>query len=181
MAKKDKNNLRADDLPYRPCVGVMILNKDGLVWAGRRIKEGNTEYSGSPLLWQMPQGGIDKGEEPEEAAMRELYEETGIASSSVTLIEEAPQWYSYDLPADMIGTGLKGKFRGQKQRWFAYRFLGDDSEVQINPPPSGHSAEFDQWAWKPMTELPDLIVPFKRDVYESVIAAFGHLAGTKVD
>ncbi|KPB00139.1 RNA pyrophosphohydrolase [Ahrensia marina] len=177
MAKKSKKPMRAEDLPYRPCVGVMILNKEGLVWAGRRIKEGNTEYSGSPLLWQMPQGGIDKGETPIEAAERELYEETGM--SSVSLIEEAPQWYTYDLPAHMIGIGLKGKFRGQKQRWFAYRFLGEDSEVQINPPPGGHSAEFDQWAWKPMAELPDLIVPFKRGVYENVVAAFAHLAGTK--
>ncbi|WP_026480801.1 RNA pyrophosphohydrolase [Ahrensia sp. 13_GOM-1096m] len=177
MAKKDKKHMRAEDLPYRPCVGVMILNKEGLVWAGRRIKEGNTEYSGSPLLWQMPQGGIDKGEEPIEAAARELYEETGM--TSVTLIEEAPEWYNYDLPADMIGIGLKGKFRGQKQRWFAYRFSGDESEIQINPPPGGHTAEFDQWAWKPMAELPELIVPFKRDVYQNVVAAFAHLAGTK--
>lgn len=177
MAKKDKKSMRAEDLPYRPCVGVMILNKEGLVWAGRRIKEGNTEYSGSPLLWQMPQGGIDKGEEPIEAAARELYEETGM--TSVTLIEEAPEWYNYDLPADMIGIGLKGKFRGQKQRWFAYRFSGDESEIQINPPPGGHTAEFDQWAWKPMAELPELIVPFKRDVYQNVVAAFAHLAGTK--
>lgn len=172
MSGKTKN-LNPSDLPYRPCVGVMILNELGLVWAGRRIKEGNTEYSGSPKLWQMPQGGIDKGETPHQAAFRELYEETGM--TSVTLISEAPDWYHYDLPAHMIGTGLKGKYRGQKQRWFAFRFDGDESEIQINPPPGGHSAEFDQWAWKPMRELPDLIVPFKRDVYEQVIAAFAHL------
>ncbi|KAG1651766.1 RNA pyrophosphohydrolase [Nymphon striatum] len=165
--------ISARDLPYRPCVGVMILNTQGLVWAGRRISGANTEYSGSPKLWQMPQGGIDKGEEPKAAAYRELYEETGM--KSVTLIEEAPGWLTYDLPKDMIGTGLKGKYRGQKQRWFAFRFEGDESEIQINPPPVGHSAEFDEWAWKPMSELPDLIVPFKRDVYLQVVSAFKHL------
>lgn len=176
-SKKKKNKMNPEDLPYRPCVGVMVLNHEGLVWAGRRLKEGNTEYSGSPLLWQMPQGGIDKGEEPIEAAWRELYEETGIKSAS--LIEEAPQWLHYDLPKDMLGIGLKGKYRGQKQRWFAFRFEGDESEIQINPPPAGHSAEFDQWAWKPMDELPNLIVPFKRDVYLGVVEAFKHLAGSK--
>jgi putative (di)nucleoside polyphosphate hydrolase len=174
MAKK---KIQAMDLPYRPCVGVMILNQDGLVWAGRRITEGNTEYSGAPQLWQMPQGGIDKGESAQDAAYRELYEETGI--KSVSLLEEAPDWLTYDLPAHMIGTGLKGKFRGQKQRWFAFRFNGTESEIQINPPPGGHDAEFDQWAWKPMHELPDLIVPFKRDVYLQVVNAFEHLVETK--
>ena len=173
MAKK---KLQTIDLPYRPCVGVMILNHQGLVWAGRRITEGNTEYSGSPLLWQMPQGGIDKGEEAKDAAYRELYEETGI--KSVSLLAEAPDWLTYDLPEDMIGSGLKGKYRGQKQRWFAFRFEGAEREIQINPPPGGHSAEFDEWAWKPMHELPDLIVPFKRDVYLQVVSAFAHLAET---
>lgn len=152
----------------------MVLNHEGKVWAGRRIKEGNTEYSGSPMLWQMPQGGIDKGETAEDAAYRELYEETGI--KSVSLLEEAPKWLTYDLPEHMIGTGLKGKYRGQKQRWFAFRFEGNESEIQINPPPVGHAAEFDQWDWKPMTQLPDLIVPFKRDVYLQVVQTFSHLA-----
>lgn len=169
-----KNKVQAIDLPYRPCVGVMILNRQGLVWAGRRIKEGNTEYSGAPQLWQMPQGGIDKGEDAQDAAYRELYEETGI--KSVSLLAETPDWLTYDLPEHMIGIGLKGKYRGQKQRWFAFRFEGDEAEIQINPPPGGHSAEFDQWAWKSMRELPDLIVPFKRDVYLQVVSAFGHLA-----
>lgn len=152
----------------------MVLNHEGKVWAGRRIKEGNTEYSGSPMLWQMPQGGIDKGETAQDAAYRELYEETGI--KSVSLLEEAPKWLTYDLPEHMIGTGLKGKYRGQKQRWFAFRFEGNESEIQINPPPVGHAAEFDQWDWKPMAQLPDLIVPFKRDVYLQVVQTFSHLA-----
>lgn len=173
MNKKPNKEVRADDLPYRPCVGIMVLNRDGLVWSGRRIPVGNSEYDGSPQLWQMPQGGIDKHEDPLKAAYRELYEETGI--KSVTLLAEAPHWINYDLPPELIGIGLKGKYRGQTQRWFAFRFEGDEGEIAINPPPGGHEAEFDQWAWKPMAELPGLIVPFKRTVYENVVSAFRHL------
>ena len=173
MSKTSKQPKDPADLPYRPCVGVMILNKAGLVWAGRRIAEGNSEYDGSPQLWQMPQGGIDKGEDPKAAAYRELYEETGM--QSVTLLAEAPEWIKYDLPAHLIGIGLKGKYRGQTQRWFAFRFEGDDSEVAINPPPGGHEAEFDAWEWKRMQDLPGLIVPFKRAVYDEVVAQFQHL------
>ncbi len=163
-----------ETLPYRPCVGIMVLNREGLVWAGRRIAATDSEMAGTTKLWQMPQGGIDAGEDPLEAAKRELYEETGIRTAS--LIEEAPDWIHYDLPAELVGIAFKGRFRGQKQRWFAFRFEGDESEIAINPPPGGHEAEFDQWAWKPMLELPDLIVPFKRKVYEEVVAAFRHLA-----
>ena len=165
--------VKAEDLPYRPCVGVMILNRQGLVWAGRRIPDGNSEYDGSPQLWQMPQGGIDKGEDPLDAAYRELYEETGM--KTVTLLAEARDWINYDLPPALIGIGLKGKFRGQTQRWFAVRFDGDDSEIAINPPPGGHEPEFDAWEWKPMQQLPGLIVPFKRAVYDQVVAEFQHL------
>jgi putative (di)nucleoside polyphosphate hydrolase len=174
MSSKHHTGLKADDLPYRPCVGVMVLNAKGLVWAGRRIPEENSEYDGSPQLWQMPQGGIDEGEEPIEAAWRELYEETGIKSAS--LLAEAPEWINYDLPAQLIGIGLKGRYRGQTQRWFAFRFEGSEDEIAINPPPGGHAAEFDAWEWKPMAELPELIVPFKREVYRQVVAAFRHLA-----
>ncbi|MCB1465444.1 MAG: RNA pyrophosphohydrolase [Nitratireductor sp.] len=163
----------AKDLPYRPCVGIMVLNRSGLVWTGKRKRKPNDELGDSPFVWQMPQGGIDKGEEPEPAARRELWEETGIRS--VSLIEEAPDWIRYDLPDDLIGIALKGRFRGQKQRWFAYRFEGEENEIAIDPPPEGHMAEFDQWAWKPMAELPSLIVPFKRKLYEEVVAAFRHL------
>lgn len=175
MSKESKTKVRAEDLPYRPCVGIMVLNSSGLVWAGRRMKEGNSEYDGSPKLWQMPQGGIDEGEAPEAAALRELYEETGM--KTVSLLAEASRWINYDLPESLIGIGLCGKYRGQTQRWFAYRFEGDESEIAINPPPGGNIAEFDAWEWKPMAELPDLIVPFKRDVYEAVVAEFRHLAG----
>jgi putative (di)nucleoside polyphosphate hydrolase len=162
-----------ETLPYRPCVGIMVLNREGLVWVGRRIAEGNSEYDGSPQLWQMPQGGIDKGEDPLEAAFRELHEETGM--HSVSLLAEAPGWINYDLPLELVGIGLKGKYRGQTQKWFALRFEGDEDEIIIEPPPGG-DAEFDQWAWKPMAELPALIIPFKRRVYEQVVAAFRHLA-----
>ncbi len=164
-----------ETLPYRPCVGIMVLNPAGLVWAGHRIAEPDGEMAGSSKLWQMPQGGIDKGEEPFPAALRELYEETGM--QSVSLVEEAPGWFTYDLPRDLVGLAFKGKYRGQTQKWYALRFEGDESEIAINPPPGGHEAEFDAWAWKPMDELPDLIVPFKRDLYVRVIGAFQHLAG----
>lgn len=173
-----KKPIRAEDLPYRPCVGIMVLNRQGLVWVGRRTPIGNSEYDGSPQLWQMPQGGIDKGEDPEKAAYRELYEETGI--ESVTLLARSSNWINYDLPPELIGIGLKGKFRGQTQAWFAFRFVGDDSEIQIAPPPGGHEQEFDEWAWKPMEDLPRLIVPFKRAVYDQVVAEFRHLSGTTV-
>jgi len=172
MTKSKAIDLEA--LPYRPSVGVMVLNREGLVWVGRRIAETDSEFAGSTQLWQMPQGGIDKGEDPLPAAHRELYEETGIRS--VSLLAEAPNWINYDLPREVLGIALKGKYRGQTQRWFAFRFEGDDSEVAIQPPPGGHEPEFEAWAWKPMAELPELIVPFKRKVYEEVVAAFRHLA-----
>ncbi|UJW75345.1 RNA pyrophosphohydrolase [Rhizobium sp. SL42] len=175
MTKSPAPSVKAEDLPYRPCVGIMVLNGQGLVWAGRRLVEGNSEYDGSPQLWQMPQGGIDAGEDALPAAIRELYEETGM--KTVSLLAEASRWINYDLPAELIGIGLRGKYRGQTQRWFAFRFEGDENEIAINPPPGGHQAEFDAWEWKPMQELPALIVPFKRAVYEQVVAEFAHLTG----
>ena len=160
-------------LGYRPCVGIMVLNAKNKVWVGRRISETNTEYSGSEKRWQMPQGGIDKGEAPEPAGLRELYEETGI--KDVTLLAETSDWLKYDLPDHMIGTGLRGKWRGQKQMWYAYRFNGRDDDIAINPPPDGNSPEFDDWRWEDMHRLPDLIVDFKRDIYEKVVKQFAHL------
>ncbi len=168
----------ADSLPFRPCVGVMVLNKAGLVWAGHRIAEPEGEMEGADQLWQMPQGGIDRGEAPLDAAWRELHEETGMKTAS--LIAEAPRWINYDLPAHLIGIALKGKFRGQTQKWFAFRFEGDEAEIAINPPPGGHVPEFDSWEWKVMSDLPKLIVPFKRKVYDEVISVFGHLSGQPV-
>ncbi|WP_136658231.1 RNA pyrophosphohydrolase [Nitratireductor sp. XY-223] len=164
---------KAEDLPYRPCVGIVVVNDAGLVWTGRRIYEDKGEFSASDHVWQMPQGGIDKGEAPFDAAKRELYEETGI--SSISLLAEAPDWIDYDLPQHLIGVALKGKYRGQTQRWFAFRFEGDESEITINPPPDGHKAEFDAWQWRRLSEVPDLIIPFKRAVYDKVAAAFAHV------
>jgi putative (di)nucleoside polyphosphate hydrolase len=151
----------------------MVLNQDGLVWAGHRIRVPSGELEDTDHLWQMPQGGIDPGEDPFAAATRELYEETGMRS--VSLLAEAPEWIRYDLPAHLIGIALKGRYRGQTQKWFAFRFEGDESEISINPPPGGHEAEFDAWDWKVMNDLPNLIVPFKRGVYDEVVAAFTHL------
>ncbi len=168
-----KSQLRAEDLPYRPCVGVMVLNKDGLVWAGRRIADTNAGDDTSQHLWQMPQGGIDEGEDPLAAAYRELYEETGI--QTVSLLGQSRCWIKYDLPPQLIGISLKGRYRGQSQRWFAFRFEGNEAEIRINPPPVAHDPEFDAWEWKQLTDLPDLIVPFKRSVYDQVIAEFLHL------
>jgi len=170
---KARKPVHSASLPYRACVGVMVLNAAGLVWVGRRIVEADTELAGSTYLWQMPQGGIDDGEDPLTAAKRELYEETGMRS--VELVAEASRWINYDLPQELVGIALKGRYRGQTQKWFAFRFTGDENEIAVNPPPGGHKAEFDQWAWKPMRQLPDLIVPFKRSVYEAVVAEFAHL------
>ncbi|MBO0905490.1 RNA pyrophosphohydrolase [Jiella sonneratiae] len=160
-------------LPYRPCVGIMVLNPAGLVWAGRRLVEEKGEMTGAEKLWQMPQGGIDEGEDALEAARRELWEETGM--KTVSYLAETPGWITYDLPPHLVGVAFKGRYRGQKQRWFAFRFEGEEAEIAIDPPPGGHDAEFDRWAWKTMDELLEAIVPFKRGVYEEVVKAFRHL------
>ncbi len=128
---------------------------------------------GATKLWQMPQGGIDEGEDPLEAAKRELYEETGIRS--VALLATTDGWIRYELPPELVGIALKGRFRGQMQKWYAFRFEGSETEIAIDPPPGGHTAEFSEWGWKSMDEVLDLVVPFKRSVYEAVIASFRHL------
>lgn len=153
-------------LPYRPCVGAIVVNRDGLVWVGRRLP--NEEYTGETRLWQFPQGGIDEGEDAEKAARRELYEETSIRS--VSLITAVDGWLTYDLPELLVGVALKGKYRGQKQRWFLYGFEGDETEINVAAPPDGHDPEFDEWAWMPIEDVPEKAVAFKVDLYRTLIA-----------
>jgi len=164
-----------ESLPYRDCVGIAVFNHEGNVFIGQRKAKDDPEQSaelGAP--WQMPQGGIDKGEDPLQAALRELHEETNI--TSVSLLAEAPEWICYDLPDAALGIALKGRYRGQRQRWFAFAFTGQDTEIDVATPGSGaHKAEFDDWRWERLSRLPGLIVPFKRPAYEKVVAAFAHI------
>jgi putative (di)nucleoside polyphosphate hydrolase len=155
------------DLPYRPCVGIMLIDRRGLVWVGRRRPKWADD--GSAHIWQMPQGGICAGESARAAALRELEEETGVVS--VELLAEAPGWFTYDLPDELLGIALKGRYRGQRQKWFAMRFTGTEREIDISPR-RGHKAEFNDWRWTPVSELPRLIVPFKRQVYRDVVREF---------
>lgn len=157
-----------ESMPYRECVGVAVFNRRGQVFIGRRKKE-----KGATLdqAWQMPQGGIDKKEEPIDAALRELYEETSI--QTVSILTAVDDWIYYDLPDEALGSALKGKYRGQKQKWFAVLFEGDEKEIDVlNPCGGEHPAEFDDWRWEDLSALPDLIVPFKRQAYEQIVAAF---------
>lgn len=156
---------------YRPCVGIMVLNRDGLVWIGRR-HDAPQEPEGPGSWWQMPQGGIDANEDPAAAALRELQEETGIRS--VRIIAESPGWYTYDLPENLRPQAWGGRYRGQKQKWFVARFHGSDEEVTLERP--GHEPEFDAWRWAGIGELLDLIVPFKRAVYAELVRDFASLA-----
>lgn len=162
-----------EDLPYRPCVGVMVLNKEGRAFIGRRTD--SPEHVDEIHVWQMPQGGIDEGEDAYPAALRELYEETSI--KSVEKIGEIKDWLIYDIPRDIVGQAWKGKYRGQKQKWFALRFTGEESEINIAQPGGGeHEPEFVDWRWEKVENLPGLIIPFKRDVYERVVNEFSPLA-----
>lgn len=149
-------------LPYRPCVGVMLINADGQIFGGQRIDT-------TAPAWQMPQGGIEPGEAPEAAALRELLEETGIGAHLVEVIAEAPETLHYDLPADLVPHIWKGRYRGQEQHWFLMRYLGTDDQIEIR---TGHP-EFSEWRWLSAAEMLDSIVPFKRAVYDRVIAQFG--------
>ena len=154
------------NLPYRPCVGVVLMNASGLIFAGERVD--------TPGAWQMPQGGIDDGESPRAAAFRELEEETGILPKLATEIAEHPDWVVYDLPEHLVGKLWKGRYRGQKQKWFLLRFDGTDSQIDI----SKHDHEFARWRWSSREEIIRDIVPFKRAVYEQVITGFADKIGT---
>lgn len=148
------------DLPYRPCAGILLINKDGLVFTAQRLD--------APTAWQMPQGGIDKGEDPATAAKRELYEETAI--KSVEMLGEAEDWLTYDLPPHLLGKALKGKYRGQSQKWFAMRFVGLDTEIDLDH----HDKEFSAWRWSTRAQVIEDIVDFKRTTYRQVLDALGH-------
>ncbi len=150
-----------ESLPYRPCAGIMLANSAGLIFVGQRV---DARYD----AWQMPQGGIDDGEEAEAAAIRELGEETGIAPHHFDIIARSSREHFYDLPDDLIGKMWKGKYRGQRQIWFLARFMGEDSDINIE---TDHP-EFRVWKWAEPTTLPDIIVPFKRKLYENVLADF---------
>ena len=149
-----------NDLPYRPCVGVVLANPDGLIFTGERVD--------TPGAWQMPQGGIDDGETPQGAALRELEEETGVPQKLVAVEAEAEGWIHYDLPDHLLGKVWKGKYRGQEQKWFLLRFQGSDADIDI----SRHHKEFARWRWSSADEVLDNIVPFKRAVYDQVITQF---------
>ena len=148
------------ELPYRACAGVVLINAQGLVFTGERVD--------TPGAWQMPQGGIDPGEDPQTAAFRELEEETSVPATQATLIAEHPDWVTYDLPDHLVGRLWKGRYRGQTQKWFLFRFDGDDSQIDLTK----HDQEFARWRWSTPTEVIENIVPFKRAVYEQVIQGF---------
>ena len=159
----------SDDEPadYRPGVGIVLLSRERKVFVGRRI--------GMPrgwLVWQMPQGGIDANETPAQAALRELYEEAGTDKAEI--IAETKGWLSYDLPAPIARTAWGGRYRGQRQKWFLMRFVGEDIDIDL----SRHEAEFDAWKWVAPKKLPELIVEFKRPIYVSLLDEFhDHLGG----
>lgn len=151
------------DLPYRPCVGLMLFNKGGQVFVGKRIDQ-------TVEGWQMPQGGIDAGETPRQAALRELQEEVGTDKAEI--IAEMEDWITYDLPAHLIGVAFHGKYKGQRQKWFALRFTGEEGDINL----TAHEPEFSAFRWVSLEKLPGLIVAFKRDTYKTVIAALGKYA-----
>ncbi len=162
-----------EESKYRPCAGICLFNAKGLVFVGARKRLRDTD--GSTQVWQMPQGGIDDGEDPESAARRELYEETNV--TSVDLVGELAEWLTYDLPPGTPKTGWRRRYCGQAQKWFAFRFRGQEDEIDVmNPGGGGHKPEFLDWKWVRLAETPSLVVPFKRPVYEQVVAGFAGLA-----
>jgi putative (di)nucleoside polyphosphate hydrolase len=160
-------------LPYRPCAGMCVINRDGLVFIGRRTT--GPELMDAKRPWQMPQGGIDDGEDPYKAALRELYEETNIRS--VEKAGEIAEWLTYDLPDELIGKAWRGKYRGQTMKWYAFRFTGAEGEIDIVHPGGGHhKPEFVAWRWTEMSALPELAIPFKLPTYKRVAEEFASLA-----
>lgn len=158
--ERDITTTMTKDLPYRPCVGIVLTDGKGRVFTGERID--------TPRAWQMPQGGIDDGETPGDAAFRELLEETGVASDKAQILAETPDWVTYDLPEHLVGKLWKGRFRGQKQKWFLMEFSGSDEDINI----AYDHKEFGRWRWSTPDEVLRDIVPFKREVYDLVIGYF---------
>ena len=158
------------NLPYRPNVGAVLFNRSGLILVARRADLPNAEAPAGG--WQLPQGGIDEGEDPRQAVLRELAEEIGTDRAEV--IGEHDEWLTYDLPPQLLGIALKGRFRGQRQRWFALRFTGVDSDIRLDLDPH---PEFDAWRWARLAELPDLAVAWKRPIYEVLVESFARFAG----
>ena len=156
-------------LPYRANVGAVLFSPTGLVFVGRRRLHADQEAG--PGGWQLPQGGIDPDEDPRLAVLRELHEEIGTDKAEI--IGEHPEWLQYDLPREVIGTSLGGRYRGQRQRWFALRFTGRDTDIRLDAEPD---PEFDAWRWAVLDELPSLAVPFKRDIYQTLVASFAAFA-----
>jgi putative (di)nucleoside polyphosphate hydrolase len=161
-----------ETLPYRPCAALAVFSRDGRVFMGRRID--GPEHVDEVHVWQMPQGGIDPGEDPWPAALRELYEETNI--SSVEKLGEIDEWLRYDIPREIVGQAWGGKYRGQTQKWYALRFVGEEREIDIANPAGGHDPEFVEWRWEPLENTPTLIVPFKQMVYRRVADEFARFA-----
>jgi putative (di)nucleoside polyphosphate hydrolase len=157
-------------LPYRPNVGAVLFNAAGLVLVARRADLPNAE--GAPGGWQLPQGGMDEGEDPAVAVLRELEEEIGTARAEI--LAEHPRWLTYDLPAELVGKALGGKYRGQRQKWFALRFTGEEADIRLDLDPH---PEFDAWRWARLAELPALAVAFKRPIYEDLAREFARFAG----
>ena len=163
-------NVMPANLPYRPCVGILLVNAAGLAFVGQRIDTRGQPSEGD--FWQMPQGGIDPGEDIQQAALRELAEETGVQAGQVTLLAQTREELLYDLPDELIGKLWQGKYRGQRQHWVLARFSGDDRDVRLD---AHHPAEFNAWKWVEPSTLPDLIVPFKKRVYRAVLDEFRDL------
>ena len=163
---------RPESLPYRPCVGTAVFNRDGRVFVGRRID--GPEHVDELHAWQLPQGGIDRGEDAWPAALRELYEETNIRS--VEKLDEIAEELCYDIPREILGRAWNGKYRGQCQKWYALRFTGEDSEINILEPAGGHKPEFVEWRWERLSKIVELVVPFKRQVYARVVRDFEKFA-----
>lgn len=159
----------SEGLPYRDCVGAALFSREGLVLVARRADLPNAE--GAPGGWQLPQGGMDSGEDPRVAVFRELEEEVGTAKASI--LAEHPEWLCYDLPPELLGKALGGRFRGQRQRWFALRFEGEDADIRLDLDPH---PEFDDWRWARLDELPALAVGFKRPIYETLARDFARFA-----